>query len=191
MNRPTALRLPWIIAMAPLFALAATLIWLVFPKSGNTAAPVRSPALYRIAANSWNGPAYVQGIGGSVSVYDRTLSVDGADFTALYVTLTGTAHQSNGSALMLGCRIGPGLGAPCDSYGDVRVAYTANNSWPNNSFTQTWCVKPVAGATQRIQIFMSGVSLTNTNFIEHLNIHVDASNTPDACSTSGFVAQPQ
>ena len=102
---------------------------------------------------------------------------------SLYVTVTGTGRQENGDVLSLACLYS---GHACDAYGSVRVGYTGGKStWPNNSFTQTWCVTADAG-TQRLQLFIVPLNLTNTVYIEHVNVTVDGSDTPGACSTTGF-----
>ena len=124
--------------------------------SAKLAGGVGTPAtaLNRITASSWNGAAYVAGFGGSKLFYDRILPVNAS--TSLYVTVTGTGRQENGDVLTLACVYS---GHSCDAYGSVRVGFTGNSTWPNNSFTQTWCVTADAG-TQRLQLFMVPLNLT-------------------------------
>ena len=137
-------------------------------------------ALNRITASSWNGAAYVAGFSGQKLFYDRTLPVNTSK--SLYVTVTGTGRQENGDVMSLLCQYS---GHACDAYGSVRVGYTGNSTWPNNSFTQTWCVTADAG-TQRLQLSLVPLNLTNTVYIEHVNVTVDGSDTPGACSATGF-----
>ncbi len=99
----------------------------------------------------------------------------------------GVAHQTNGDILALVCTLN---GSPCDSYGlgKVRVGNTGANSWENNSFSQTWCVTPT-GTEQQLQLTLVADGVpppTNTVYVEHVNVIVDASSTTDACSAQGF-----
>jgi hypothetical protein len=138
--------------------------------------------LNRIAASSWNGTAYSAGNGVSKLFYDRVLPANTSQ--SLYITVTGTGRQENGDLLMLGCLFGA-VPHPCDSYGNVTVGNTGVNSWRNNSFTQTWCVNP-GTETQRLRLSSESPSLINTMYIEHVTVTVDGSDTPDACTSTGF-----
>ena len=61
----------------------------------------------------------------------RHAAVKSSAYKALYVTVTGTAHQTNGDILALSCSLN---GNPCDSYGPlVRVANMGANSMDGNS----------------------------------------------------------
>ena len=192
MNRSLTLRRSWIGAAGLVAAVAAILIWLVFPGTGSTGDAKPAP-LYRVAANTWNSGELTASFGSPNLFYDRTFPIASKKYNALYVTVMGTAHQTNTDILGLACTIidptTPPFGRPCDSYGTwVWVANTGANSWQNNSFSQTWCVTLARDtSSQRIQLSMGGPSLTNTDYIEHVTVYVDAAKTADACSTTGFV----
>lgn len=171
-----------------LVGLVAVLGWLVFPGAGRGGSGgIKKAPLYRLAADSWNSGAFQASVGTPVTFYDRTLPVKSSAYKALYVTVTGTAHQTNGDVLSLGCSLN---GNACDSYGpSVRVANTGASSWVSNSFTQTWCVTP-SGNEQHLQLAEIAANdglPTNTVYIEHVNVVVDASSTTGACSPEGFV----
>ena len=103
--------------------LTAVSAWLVFPGAGlGGSASIKKAPLYRLAANSWNSGAFQASAGPPTVFYDHTLPVKSSAYKALYVTVTGTAHQTNGDILGLSCSLN---GNPCDSYGPlVRVANT-------------------------------------------------------------------
>lgn len=188
MHTSLTVRLPWIVAAGVFVGLAAVLAWLVFPGTGlGGGGGIKKAPLYRLAANSWNSGAFQASAGPPVTFYDRTLPVKSSAYGALYVTVTGTAHETNGDILGLMCFLN---GNPCDSYGPlvVRVANTGANAWLNNSFTQTWCVTPSENQ-QHLQLMelATGDLPTNTVYMEHVNVIVDASSTTNACSTEGFV----
>ncbi len=139
--------------------------------------------LKRIVANSTTQSYSASNFG--TLFYDRTLPANSSD--ALYITVTGTGHQANGDILSLLCTFG---GSQCGGPfgGHVTVGNSGANSWPDNSFTATWCVVP-GTATQRVQLFLIPTSLTNTIYIEHVSVQVDGSDTPGACSDTGFQTQ--
>ena len=189
MNRSLTVRLRWVVAMGMFVGLVAVLAWLAFPGKGQggSSGGIKKAPLYRLAASSWNSTAFSTSASPFGRLfYDRTLPVKSTAYKALYVTVTGTAHQTNGDILALTCTLN---GSPCDAYGKVRVANTGANSWLSNSFSQTWCVTP-GGNEQHLQLVEfadSDLPPTNTVYIEHVNVIVDASSTTDACSTQGFV----
>ena len=188
MHRFLTVRRPWVVAMGMLVVFAV-LIWLAFPGAGRGGGTgIKKAPLYRLAANSGNS-VFSASIGSPRLFYDRTLPVKSTTYKALYVTVAGTAHQTNGDILALACTLN---GSPCDSYGlgKVRVGNTGANSWESNSFSQTWCVTPT-GTEQQLRLILVAEGVpppTNTVYIEHVNVIVDASSTTDACSTQGFIA---
>lgn len=92
----------------------AVLIWLAFPGAGRGGGTgIKKAPLYRLAANSGSS-IFSASIGSPRLFYDRTLPVKSTTYKALYVTVTGTAHQTNGDILALMCTLNA---SPCDSYG--------------------------------------------------------------------------
>jgi hypothetical protein len=175
-----------VVAAGIFVGLLAVAVWLAFPGTGRSGSSggIKKAPLYRLAASSWTAGPFQASAGPAVTFYDRTLPVKSTAYKALYVTVTGTAHQTNGDILALTCELN---GGACDSYGTVRVANTGANAWVDNSFTQTWCVTP-SGSEQHLELSELAAGLpTNTVYIEHVNVIVDASSTTDACSTEGFV----